>query len=157
MKKIFVFLLMGCLVAGCGRPGQEKAKKAEMSQKGAEDFFNQGMVFLQQGDAKSAIHSFDNAIKRNPRDPRPYMILGQTYMHLQDYTRAIDSYTAALRVAPDEGEVYYLLAVSHGLAGNPEDAKLNAQKSVVLFQRAQDAENFKKALSLVQGLSQAEE
>ncbi|MCK5581869.1 MAG: tetratricopeptide repeat protein [Candidatus Omnitrophica bacterium] len=156
-KKIFFILVLGVMVSGCGKPAPEKAEKAEVTQAGAQEVFDQGMMFLQQGNAAAAIHSFDEAIKRNPLDPRAYLILGQTYMRMQEYNRAIDTYTAALRAAPDQGEIYYLLAVNHGLAGNTEEAKVNAERSALLFQKSKDAENFKKALVLIQGLAQSEE
>jgi tetratricopeptide (TPR) repeat protein len=152
MKNLIVAVGLMALVAGCGKNPADS--QTEMAQPPAqEDFLQKGVQSLTNGDVVTAIKSFDDAIKQNPVDPKPYMILGQTYMHLKEYNRAIDTYSAALRVSPDKGMVYYLLAINYGLAGKFDMAKKNAEASIEIFRQNKDEQNFLRAVSLLQGLS----
>lgn len=169
----FVIVLC-CLIvlSGCGSPQQttsssetesqlpvdEKAMAAKArtpSQSMDENFIAQGVEHLQDADTLGAIRNFDEYIKRHPQDPRGYIILGQTYMRLNDYPRAIDTFSAATRVAPDQGDLYYFLAMNYGLNNNLDMAIASAQKSVVLFREQKDEENFLRSLALLQGLMNA--
>ncbi len=153
MKKVAIVMLMAGLVAGCGSPQSGAKKTSKAAQEMAQNkFLNEGILHLQKADTGKAVKSFDMAIKQNPTDPRGYIILGQTYMRMNDYDRAIDSLSAASYVAPDQGEVFYLLAINHRLAGNSTLAKQSAQKSIDLFRQKQDAENFKRSLALLKSL-----
>jgi Tfp pilus assembly protein PilF len=114
-----------------------------------------GMDYLRQGDIRQAIKSFDEAIKENPKDVQGYMILGQTYMHMKEYNRAIDTLTVATQVAPDNGQAHYLLATNFGLAGNYSMARVQAQRSAEIFRKNQDENNFKRSVALLQGLPQS--
>ena len=116
-----------------------------------------GFEKLKKGDAVTAIKEFDEAIKLNPKDPGGYMVLGQTYMRLKNYQGAIDAFSAASRVAPDQAEIYYLLAVNHGINGDKQAAMQNAEKSIELFKQHKDEQGIKKAIVLWQGLSQGNE
>lgn len=170
----FVIVLCCFLVlSGCGSPqptapsreaesqvtvdeSAVTAAKARVTPQGMdESFIAQGVEHLQGADTLGAIRNFDEYIKRHPQDPRGYVILGQTYMRLNDYPRAIDTFSAATRVAPDQGELYYFLAMNYGLNNNLDMAIDSAQKSVVLFREQKDEENFLRSLALLQGLMNA--
>ena len=138
-------------VAGCGERKSEEIQAAVVD-KAQMDFMAQGVKYLKESNVRGAVKSFDEAIKQNPKDLRPYLILGETYMHAGQYDRAVDTLTAASYVDPDQGEVYYLLAMSQGLAGHVPEAKINAQKSVIAFEKQKDVPNLKKAMVLLQGL-----
>lgn len=125
----------------------EATKLANQSQ------IDEGLQQLRDSDIPGAIKNFDDAIKVNPADPQGYLVLGQTYLRLKEYDRAIDTFSAASRVAPEEGEIYYLLAVSHGLAGNNDLARENAEKSVQIFQSQKNEEKFVRSVALLKGLS----
>lgn len=157
MKRIVIIMLAAAFVSGCGSEKTESKGKPQVTAKTAQDkFLNKGIQYLQEANTIDAVRSFDQAIKQNPLDPRGYMILGQTYMRMNAYDRAIDTLSAAARIVPEKGEIFYLLAVNHGLAGNKDLAALNAQKSVELFRQKQDEENFKKSLALLKGLMATE-
>ena len=156
MKKwCIVFWILFCVV-GCE---QKKEVKIEIpaSVPVTHDFMKEGIQYLQDANVPEAIRSFDEAIKANPVDPQPYLVLGQTYMRINDYTRAIDTFSAALRVSPNKGELHYLIAVNYGLAGETELARQNAATSIEIFRQQQDEKNFLKALTLLQSLSQPQE
>lgn len=111
-----------------------------------------GVAHLKKGDVRAAIQSFDEAIRDNPRDVQGYLILGQTYMHLKDFNRAIDTFIVATRVDPENGQAHYLLATNLGLAGNYTMARVQAEKSAEIFRKNQDGANFKRSVALLQGL-----
>ena len=158
MKKwCIVFGILLC-VFGCEQKKEVKIEiPAAQPQTATHDFMQEGVQYLQEANVPDAIRSFDEAIKKNPTDPQPYMILGQTYMRINDYTRAVDTFSAALRVSPNKGELHYLIAVNYGLAGDMELARKNAEASIEIFRQQKDEENFLRALTLLQGLAQKPE
>lgn len=147
-------MLVVASMVGCGAPQQEAA---EVKMQGSESYLNQGVRYLKEANVTEAIKNFDEAIKQDPLDTRGYMILGQTYMRLNDSSRAVDTFSAAARVAPNSGEIQYLLAVNYGLMGEMDLARQSAQKSVEIFKALQNDEDFAKSLSLLQGLMTTED
>ena len=161
MRNLLIVLAMVVFVAGCGEAKKtDSAKLSSAEDKAgmaaapiaANPMIAAGVQHLQQGEIKDAIKSFDEAIRENPKDVQGYLILGQTYMHLKEYNRAIDTFMVATRVEPENGEAHYLLATNFGLAGNYEMARLQAQKCVEIFRRTKDEDNFKRSVALLQGL-----
>ncbi|OGX30896.1 MAG: hypothetical protein A2787_09335 [Omnitrophica WOR_2 bacterium RIFCSPHIGHO2_01_FULL_48_9] len=100
----------------------------------------------------AAIKTLDAAIQRDREDMRSYLLLAETYTHLQRYDKAVDTLSAALAVAPNNGQVNYLLALNYHFRGEKEQAITYAQNSIKLFGQAKDEENFKKSIVLLQGL-----
>ncbi|HRZ39708.1 MAG TPA: tetratricopeptide repeat protein [Candidatus Omnitrophota bacterium] len=133
---------------------QQQAVTPSGQASGNQEYLAQGVKYLQEANAPEAVKSLLMAIQSDPQDLQAYLILGQTYMHLNDFDNAAQTYSAALRVAPDQGEVYYLLAIANGLQGKKEQAVQNAEKSLLIFQKERNEENFRRALVLLQGLSQ---
>ncbi len=163
MKKALMIFVLVAIFAGCGEAKKNDGAKAvtgavKKSQTVAavpaanNSLIAAGLDHLKQGDVKSAIKSFDEAIRDNPRDVQGYLILGQTYMHLKDYNRAIDTFIVATRVDPENGQAHYLLATNLGLAGNYTMARVQAEKSAEIFRKEQDGANFKRSVALLQGL-----
>lgn len=156
MKRWFVLVGFLLCVLGCE---QKKEVRIEIPAPNPDthDFMKEGVDYLQEAKIPEAIRSFDEAIKQNPVDPQPYMVLGQTYMRINDYTRAIDTFSAALRVSPDKGELHYLIALNYRLLGEMDLARKNAEISIEMFRQKQDEKNFLLALTLLQSLSQEQE
>lgn len=152
--------LVGIFLIGCQPQKEQSQDQKKISHRSEtainlnHDYVGEGIQFLKEANTAKAIQSFDQAIKQDPMNPRPYIILGETYMRMREYNRAVDTFTAASRLKPDDGEVEYLLAVNYGLAGNKKLAQEHAQKSLDLFRLQQDEKNFVRALALVQGLAQ---
>lgn len=167
--RLVIMLGVAVLIAGCGsKPeGQASSNAAPTAQAASQmaadkfipeqKFLALGIQDLRRGKPVEAIRSFDAAIKQNPRDPNAYLVLGETYMHLKNYDRAIDTLSAATRIAPEKGEFYYFLALNYELKGDKDQAKVNAQKSFELFRLHQDEENLKKSLALLRELSVTEQ
>lgn len=161
MRNKIMMIGIALVFAGCGsNENQSSLTKSssmpapiEATRLANQSRIDEGLQQLRDSDIPGAIKSFDDAIKVNPSDPQGYLVLGQTYLRLKEYDRAIDTFSAASRVAPDEGEIYYLLAVSHGLAGNNDLARENAEKSVQIFQSQKNEEKFVRSVALLKGLS----
>jgi Tfp pilus assembly protein PilF len=163
MSRIMIVFL-ALAFAGCGsdtnkNSGQVSAPSGQgraMTSLSNQGHIDEGLQNLQESDIPGAIKSFDEAIKANPTDPQGYLVLGQTYLRLKEYDRAIDTFAAASQIAPQDGEVYYLLAVSYGLAGKTDLAKENAERSVEIFQSQQNQEKFVRSVALLKGLSEVQ-
>ncbi|MDP2653577.1 MAG: tetratricopeptide repeat protein [Candidatus Omnitrophota bacterium] len=170
MNKLVMVLIVMFVFSGCG--GSQQSQQDKKNEAGMAEFqqlvttgqatgsnagqISAGLQSLREADVSSAIKNFDEAIKKNPRDPAGYLILGQTYLRLGDFNRASDTFEAGTRVAPSSGELFYLLAFSQGLAGDREAAQANAQRSVEIFQEDKDQEKFLRSVALLQGLMQVE-
>ena len=157
MKRILVILAL-LAVYGCGSNQSEQAKQSKQAhsedpQKKEDPYISAGISYLQHGKAAEAIKSFDDSIKQDPTDPQRYMVLAHTYMRLKNYSRAIDTYTAALHYAENKGEIYYLLAVCYGLTGNQAMTRESIQKSIEMFTQDRDEVNLAKALAFIQNLN----
>lgn len=159
-------LLIGCvimaLVCGCGLRSEPETKEKKQvalpvqdrPTVSKQDGLQIAAQLIREGKVTDAIRFLDQAIMEDPANVQAYILLGQTYMHLNEFDRSVDSFRAALRVAPDMGEIYYMLAIVNGLRGRKDLAVTNAEKALLLFQKDQDDNNFKRALVLLQGLSQ---
>jgi len=167
MKRLWLLVAFAVVIFGCGSPQPDQTSQSQAptglrqsrprtAMPDNKQLLAEGINHLQEAEIAEAIKSFDDAIRANPLDPDPYIILGQTYLRLKRYDRAVDTLTAATRVAPDRGDLHYLLAVSHGLMGKEDKAKESARRSMELFRQDKDEENFLKSLALLQGLIQSE-
>jgi len=163
MKNLWLFVALGFLFYGCGSPQQDQGQQSQapISRRkivtpskiqDSKKLVAEGISHLQEAEIEEAIKSFDDAIRKNPLDPEPYIILGQTYIRLKLFDRAVDTFSAASRIAPARGDIHYLLAISYGLKGQENLAKQSARRSIELFRQDNDEENFLKALALLQGL-----
>lgn len=161
MRKIIVLILALVLVVGCGKPKtpadkiKDPAKASSVVGKGKPVgyYLAEGIRSLKASKLGDAIRNFDEAIKNDPLNPQGYMILGRVYMSMRNYDKAIDTFTAATRIAPENGEVYYMLSTALSLAGKKEAAIVRATQSVEMFRRVKDEDSFIKAMALLQGLS----
>ncbi len=161
MKRLAFVMAVMFVLTGCQKPPQPQTTQQEQtasvetpqSKQGGE-YLAKAITYLQDSKPAEAVQNLILAIQSNPQDLQPYLVLGQTYMHLNDFDNASQTYMAALRVAPDQGELYYLLAITNGLQGDKEQAIANAEKSLLIFQKERNEENFRRALVLLQGLSQ---
>ncbi len=168
MNKMFILAGLIFLI-GCGQteePSQQSqampAAQAPVSVVGenretaSDRLIEEGKEDLESGEILSAIQNFDEAIRRDPRDPGNYMVLGETYLHLKNYDKAIDTFSAVLMFEPENGPAHYMLALAYNFRGDKDQAIQHAQKSTQIFQDAEDLDNFRKSLVLLQGLTQAQ-
>ena len=145
--RALIFLLLA-LIIGCGSPQRSKFQGVEED----KNYVAKGVKYLEDGDVLKAIRNFDMAIKNEPSNPDNYITLGQVYIRLKNYPRAIDTLSAATRVSPLNGEVYYLLAVSQRLNGDLKGALESAQRSVILYQRSGDKNQVARSATVLKNL-----
>jgi tetratricopeptide (TPR) repeat protein len=91
-------------------------------------------------------------------------VLGQVYLKLQNPARAADTFSAACRVAPNNGEAQYMkaLSLSMSLKDRGQDdfhvyynlALESAKKSLDLFVAQQDEQRFQRSLALIKNLTE---
>lgn len=156
MKRVISMCLIAMLFVGCGlrsEPKEVESQQVEPVQQ-EKNFFALAVILIKQEKVVAGIQALDQAIKQDPENIQAYLLLGQTYTKLNNFDMAVSSFRAALRVAPDQGEIYYMLAITNGLRGRKDLAISNAEKALLLFQQDRDGGNFKRALVLFQGLSQ---
>ncbi len=145
MKKLALVLVVLAMV-GCDNKTTSLQKEIAPN----INYLSQGIELLKQGKGADAIESFDNAIRQDPADVQAYLVLGQTYMMIKQYPQAVSTYNAAARVAPNQGEVFYLLALSEAMSGNIQKAFESTQKSISIFQQQNNDEGVKKSAALLE-------
>ncbi len=156
-----ILALLVAAVLGCGKADEPK----EMTQASTAGL-DEGYAQLAKGDISSAIKSFDTVIQQDPTNSANYIPLGEVYLRLKNFTAAVDTFNAATRVNPLDGEAQYFLALSSMLKaqveaslGNEDEVEYYKNKAVAagkqsaeIFLQAKDEEKFKKAVALVQSL-----
>ena len=73
--------------------------------------------------------SFEGAIKVDPSDVQPYMILSEIFISLKNYPDAINVLERAANAFPDNGYVFYMLSLANQNNGTPLPAVLAARPS----------------------------
>jgi len=72
----------------------------------AQDFFNSGNAYLDEGDYDRAITDYTQAIKLNNNFADAYYNRGNAYFYKDDYDRAIADYTQVIRLNPNDADAY---------------------------------------------------
>ncbi len=153
MKKMMaVVLVAGVLLAGCAKKETSAVSKTDAA---ARKMLVEGTVYLNQRDIKSAVASFAAAIKAAPDDFEGYYMLSETFVHLKQYPQAVAVLTTATRQFPENGLVYYLLAVAYEGGEQPLPAIMAARRSVELFSAKGDQDSIKRSAILLAALVQA--
>lgn len=154
-KKILLVVLVA-VFAGCGLRSDNKDAKSRKStqQLSQKNYKAEGMALLQQNEIADSIKSFQNAIKQDPGNITNYVLLSQVYTRLNNPKGSIDALTAALQVAPENGELYFLLAQSFLKDQNLDEAIMAGKKSVEMFVKQQNEPGLRKAIILLQAVSQ---
>jgi len=130
----------------------------------AKAFMDQGMQYFAKEDIVNALKSFDNAIKVDPNNPDNYLVLGQIYLRLRNYDKAVDTFNAGTRVGPEQGELFYFLGAAdairvHMSEGAQAEAYKKegiaaAQRSVEIFIKQKDQQRLVTALALLKSLQE---
>lgn len=84
----------------------------------AEEYFNRGNIYIQQGNFAQAISEYTKAIKINPNDAQAYSNRGVAYDHQGNFAQAISDYTMAIKINPNDSEAYSNRGIAYALQGN---------------------------------------
>ena len=162
MKFKLLMAMILLMTVGCGKTDTAK----ETSQPEKVTYMETGQDSLEKGDIATAIQNFDAAIKQDPTNTANYIPLGELYLRTQNYTAAVDTFNAAAKINPADGETQYFLALSSLLKSQLEESRGNAtevefyrdkalmagKQSAEIFLQARDEERFKKAVAIVKSL-----
>jgi tetratricopeptide (TPR) repeat protein len=86
-----IFLLASCT--------DNKAESKRLVKEGIEKNY--------QSEFWESIELFKKAINYDDKNPEAYYCLGNAYMNLKDYIRAIENYTKAIEIKQDYTDAYY--------------------------------------------------
>ena len=89
----------------------------------AEAWFNLGNLYRESGDLDAAETAYETAIGCNARDPRPHFNLGFVWAVRNMPLRAIKSFRAALKLAPDLIDAHNEIGVAYAALGDQETAE----------------------------------
>ena len=160
MRKIIMCVVAGLILAGC------QSKEAENNQasspamtaqrkEAARKLTVQAMVLLNQQNYQAAVTSLDAAIKFDPTDQDPYLILGQILLKAGEYPRAMEFLDNAAKNFPDNGMIFYMLSIANKMGGKKLPAVLAARRSFEIFKNTNDQENTQKAAVLLEEVIKA--
>lgn len=161
MNKWIIVLVALLSVAGCGPKEQAKkdniASNPALVKEAAAKLMQQGVQFLNQKDIPKAVMSFEGAIKVDPSDVQPYMILSEIFISLKNYPEAIGVLERAANAFPENGYVFYMLSLTNRDNGTPLPAVLAARRSAELFKAQNNQEGFGQAALLMQSIVKDQE
>jgi tetratricopeptide (TPR) repeat protein len=78
-------------------------KAIELDKSNVDALMKLGQVQVASGEIDSAIATYQNSIKENPRDPRVYILAGELFESKRDLTNAGTMYQKALEISPQNG------------------------------------------------------
>jgi tetratricopeptide (TPR) repeat protein len=84
---------------------------------GNEALVDIGYILDLRGDWKGAVVYYNRAIAADPLRPEAYIDLGFDYNEHRLFAQAEAAYLKGISVAPDEGRLHYMLAVTYNLQG----------------------------------------
>ncbi len=112
LRLVLLALLTGLLAAGCAGNRDETPPAATLApQLSAQEYFDQGNSFYEQGDMQAAANAFREAVARDDQNVGYWHNLGVAYYSLNALEEARTSFRRGLALAPDDAELNYLLGV----------------------------------------------
>ncbi|MBF0490650.1 MAG: tetratricopeptide repeat protein [Candidatus Omnitrophica bacterium] len=153
MKKIICMVCLGLMLAGCQQAPQDQVVGNNSErQVAAKKLFAQGMMLLQQKDLKGAVASLQASIKVDPADPNPYLVLGQILLKAEQNEQAAEFLDQSAKNFPDNGTIFYMLAMANRMNGKNLPAVLAARRSYEIFNTTGDAESARNSAILLEEL-----
>ncbi len=157
MKKLLSGVLVLFALTGC-QSKEETAPQAAGGQEvvaperveGARKLVAQALDLLNQKDYKGCVASLDAAIRMNPGDQDPYLILGQILLKAGEFQRAKEFLDGAASRFPNNGGLFYMLSIANKMSGKKLPAVLAARRSFEIYKEANDTENAEKSAVLLQ-------
>ncbi|MEH2120283.1 CHAT domain-containing protein [Nostoc sp.] len=105
----------------------------------AQTWFYQGLSQAKTGDLLSAIASYDQAIKLQPKFSEYWFNRGLTLFHLERFDEAIASYETATQLKPDYYKAWYNRGGTLGELGYFEEAIASFDKAIEIKPDYQEA------------------
>jgi predicted Zn-dependent protease len=152
MKRNLLILVAVIALAGCQKPADQQQPDMNQRKDIGHKLIMKAMTDLQNKDLKSTFVDLETSIKINPSEPEAYLLLGQILLKVQQYDHAAEFLDMAGKNFPDDGTVFYMLAIANKMSGKKLPAVLAARHSVEVFQAQQDRDNMLKSAALLHEL-----
>ncbi|MBI2821348.1 MAG: tetratricopeptide repeat protein [Acidobacteria bacterium] len=94
----------------------------------AQGDFHKGLSYYKQGNCGKAVEEFEAIVKANPRYEDGFRILGDCYLTLRNYDKAIESFKDALKLKSAHFASYYGLAIASFNSGRFQEAAATLQR-----------------------------
>ncbi len=110
VQSLVVLVLAALLLAGCAGTATP-TPTAPAPQLSAQEYFEQGNTFYEQGDLQAAARAFREAATLDEQNVGYWHNLGVAYYSLNQLDEARTSFQRGLALAPDDPELNYLMGV----------------------------------------------
>ena len=137
MKFLLSALLLLCLTV---------VAAPQQSTSGAQELLKQAYSQYRAGELDEAFANCTKAIALNPKDYRAHVLLGYIYGAQRRLQNASDSFATAIRLQPQDKEVYLLKAQVDFLRNAREEALVAARKAIEIDPKYGDAHMMVGAL-----------
>ena len=109
MRKSFFLILLVVFLLSCPSLDAQTQKAPPIPAGTAEDYFNRGNQFRQEGNLEQAIADYTSAVKADSKHAKAYYNRGNCYSKLNQIDEAIADYKKAVEINPKYTEAYYNL------------------------------------------------
>jgi Flp pilus assembly protein TadD len=80
------------------------------------------MVIQKQSGIGQALDDIDAAIMLAPKDPEILVLCGAIFFTAHDYQKAVDAYTNALKLKPNDASVFAIRGICYAYLGQRDEA-----------------------------------
>ena len=94
----------------------------QCSDKNSDDYYREGLSYVESQDYESAEKAFQNAIDKNPKNPNGYYGLGGIHNYREHYDLAEKAFRTALRIDPTFVDAHYSLGYTYEQMGQTKKA-----------------------------------
>ena len=88
----------------------------------AQEYLDQGIALVEEGEFELAITAFDEVIRLDPEDAKAYYNRGLAYANLGQYDQAIQDYDEAIQLDPEDAKAYVNRGIAYANLGDFEQA-----------------------------------
>lgn len=96
----------------------------------SQDYYNEGVEYLKQGQNQNAVDSLQKAVELDPNYAEAYSALGAAYRAMDKYNEAIDACKKAINIVPDVADPYVTMGSAYYMLGKTQEA-INACKKAI--------------------------
>jgi len=95
----------------------------QCSDKNSDDYYREGLSYVESQDYESAEKAFQNAIDKNPKNPNGHYGLGGIHNYRKKYDLAEKDFLTALRIDPTFVDAHYSLGYTYEQMGQSKKAE----------------------------------
>ena len=103
----------------------------QCSDKNSDDYYKEGLSFIESQDYEGAERAFKNAIDKNPKNPNGYYGLGGIHNYRKKYDLAEKDFLSALRIDPTFVDAHYSLGYTYEQMGQ----KKKSDREYAIYRR----------------------